>query len=437
MRFRHAPAKHGRPDRPIVRRPLGAVLSTVVAVGLAAIDASPMVAADAIVAVGAAWTIAHRGAVALPDHAPDADGRPVPVTGLSGVARLGDDSYAAIMDNGDKLLRFTLRLSRDGKPLAADECRVVTLSEKHDYEDLAVCPDDVARRLRAASGQGGPDDGGPYVFLCEEDTPAIRLASLATGRLLGAMPLPANLRSRRFNKGIESLAVDPGARHLWTANEEALTIDGGTADVGGGTVVRLTRISIDRGAADPAGPVAPADESFQAAYPVEPPHSFARVFAGRPLSGLVALVALGDGTVLAMERSCCPGLPPFANRIFLVDAARAADVSPVERDLAARRESFARKRLLWEGSLGINLEGLCLGPKLGDGSRALVAVADNGGLGTPSQVVTLGLVPPAGFPTSAVLGMTGAIVAVAVLAGRLRRTSVAGRRGTGPPVTSP
>lgn len=437
MRFRHAPAKPGRPDRPAVRSPLDAALSLVATACLVAIDATPLIAAEASVAVGAGWTVAERGAIALPDHAPDADGRPVPVTGLSGVARLGDDSYAAIMDNGDKLLRFTLRLSWDGRPLAAADCRVVTLSERHDYEDLAVCPDDVARRLRAASGQGGPDDGGPFVFLCEEDTPAIRLASLATGRLLGRVPLPANLRSRRFNRGIESLAIEPGARHLWTANEEALTIDGGTADVGGGTVVRLTRIPIDRGRAGVAGPAAPPDEGFQAAYPVEPPHPFARVFAGRPLSGLVALVALGDGAVLAMERSCCPGLPPFANRIFLVDAARAADVSAVERDLAARRESFASKRLLWEGSLGVNLEGLCLGPKLADGSRALVAVADNGGLGTPSQVVTLGLVAPAGFPTAAVLGTAGAIVAVAILAGRLRKPSVTGRRGTGPSFTSP
>ena len=427
MKLRHpsvigVPAA-GRADS----RPGGPSSVWIVAVALAALLRAPAFGAESVAPAVSGWTVAHRGAILLPDRAPDADGKQVVITGLSGIAWLADDSYVAIMDNSDKLLRFTLRLSQVGKPLAATDVRVVTLSERHDYEDLAVCPDAVGRRLQAAKKPGVPAVGGPFVFLCEEDTPAIRVASLETGELLGTIPLPANLRSRRSNRGNEPLAIDPDFRHLWTANEEALTIDGPPAAVGAGTVVRLTRIPVDAAAADGAGRNGGQPGGvFQAAYPVDAPHPFARVFPGQPLSGLVALVAIGDGAVLAMERSGCPGLPPFANRIYLVDAARATDVAAVDRDLADRRENFVEKRLLWADTLGINLEGLCLGPRLVDGNRALVAIADNGGLGTPNQLVGLGLVAPAVPPEPAVLGTTAAIVAIAVLVGRLSRPRVTG-----------
>jgi len=106
----------------------------------------------------------------------------------------------------------------------------------------------------------------------------------------------------------------------------------------------------------------PAVAAFQVAYRVEPPHAFLRVFAGQPLSGLAALVALGKGRLLTLERSGAPGLPPFASRIYLVNTAGAVDVSAVERDLAGRKEAVVEKQLLWSDSLGVNLEGLCLGP---------------------------------------------------------------------------
>jgi hypothetical protein len=144
-----------------------------------------------------------------------------------------------------------------------------------------------------------------------------------------------------------------------------------------------------------------------------------RVFAGQPLSGLSALVALGEGRMLALERSGAPGLPPFASRIYLVDVGAAVDVSAVERDLASRREAVVEKRLLWTDSLGINLEGLCLGPLLADGNRGLVAVADNGGIGTPNQLVGLALVTPAPALKPAVLGAVAALLAIALIVGRL------------------
>ena len=163
----------------------------------------------------------------------------------------------------------------------------------------------------------------------------------------------------------------------------------------------------------------PAAAAFQAAYRVDPPHAFLRVFAGEPLSGLAALVALGNGRLLALERSGAPGLPPFASRIYLVDTRAAVDVSGLERDLAARQDVVVEKRLLWSDSLGINLEGLCRGPVLADGNRSLVAIADNGGIGTPNQLVGLALVDPPPPVRPGVLGAVAVLVGFALLVGRL------------------
>ena len=387
-------------------------------------------------AVGEDLQAVFQGMLALPDHADDADGNSVEITGLSGVAWLGDDRYVAAMDNSQYLVLFRLALSQTGKPLAVDSLRVVKLSQRHDYEDVAPCPAPVARAMRrerrggrglhgTVDGGGNPQEDEQFVLVCEEDTPAIRAFSLADGRMLDAVALPENLLTRRPNRGLESLAVEPDGRFVWTANEEALPADGPSAAEGNGTVVRLTRLPLP--ADDPPLPFdrlrsrrePPAAAAFQAAYRVDPPHSFVRVFAGQPLSGLSALVALGGGQLLALERSGAPGLPPFASRMYLLDAGSAVDVSAVERDLASRKEAIVEKRLLWKDSLGINVEGLCLGPLLADGNRGLIAIADNGGIGTPNQVVGLALVTAAPAVKPAVLGAVAALLAIALLVGRL------------------
>jgi hypothetical protein len=50
---------------------------------------------------------------------------------------------------------------------------------------------------------------------------------------------------------------------------------------------------------------------------------------------------------------------------------------------------------------------------------ALLGIADNGGIGTPNQLVGLSLVQPAVRPDPAVLGAVAALVAVAIVVGRL------------------
>ena len=70
--------------------------------------------------------------------------------------------------------------------------------------------------------------------------------------------------------------------------------------------------------------------------------------AGPQLSGVTALVACGAGRLLVLERSAGPGLPPFENRIYLVDTLAAPDVSACLGPLQARSDVLASKT--WKDS---------------------------------------------------------------------------------------
>ena len=327
------------------------------------------------------FRIVHRGAITLPQNALDRQGNEVEITGLSGVTWLGHDRYAAIMDNSDKLILFSLAIDRDGVPQEATDIEVVTLSEQHDYEDIAVCPEPLQQWIAFRRTKQGFEDPGRCLLVCEEDTPAIRAVSLSDGSLLGVIPIPAVFTARVPQRGLESLDIDADGRHIWTANEEALVSDGPAPTADRGTTVRLARIAIPKPGQEKL------EEPIQLAYDVDPPHPFVRVFAGKALSGVTAITGLGSGRLLVLERAGCPGLPPFENRIYLIDARDAADVTGIDRDLTSQTEMHVPKLLLWKDQLGCNIEGLCLGPKLRRTVHALIAVTDNGAVGTPNQLI--------------------------------------------------
>lgn len=337
--------------------------------------------------------VVHVGALPLPAEAVAADGSTVKVTGVSGIAWLGEDRWVAVMDNSDQLLTFVLDLGVDGMPLAVRDLRAIRLAARHDYEDVAPFPPGLSARIARRWLSEGRGDPRPFVLVCEEDTPAIRGVSLVDGALLGKVPLPAILAQPRRNRGLEALAVDPERRVIWTANEEALEDDGPAAARGEGTVVRLVAVPLppDEGVA--AEPVA---AGVQLAYAVDPPHEFVRVIDGETWSGVVALVVLpgATGGLLVLERSGAAGLPPFENRLYHVDPTAGVDVAGTTAGLAQRTARHVAKRLLWRAALGCNLEGLSLGPELAAGGRALVAVSDNGGLDVQGRVVGLRITNP-------------------------------------------
>jgi hypothetical protein len=326
--------------------------------------------------------IEESGSIALPETATDAAGNEIRLTGISGITWLGDDRYAAIMDNSNIIITFRLRLSPQGTPQAVADVAVVRLAERHDYEDIAPCPEPLRKRIASRQQRRGLPEPKQCLIVCEEDTPAIRAISLDDGSLLGVVPLPPPLDRPRPNRGLESLAVDASGE-IWTANEEALPADGPAA-LDDCTIVRLTRITIPE-----AG--GPATEPVQHAYAVDPPHDFTPLLNGAKFSGVVALVPLAAQRLLVLERSAGAGLPPFENRMAVVDVSAAENVAAANGDLASQREHAIPKKIVWRDQTGANLEGLCLGPPLGAGGRALIAVADNGGIGGPNTLIAFTL----------------------------------------------
>ncbi len=187
---------------------------------------------------------------------------------------------------------------------------------------------------------------------------------------------PANVQG---NFGLESLTY--GADALWTANEEALKSDGPLASTAAGSWVRIQRFD---------GPNLTAEDQY--AYLTDPISAMSP-FTSAERSGVVDLLALPGGQVLALERELGGFLPHFRNRIYLVDFTGATDVSEVP-SLTDGGFTPVTKTLLWQGFFALaNFEGITLGPHLDDGSYAVVLVSDDGQgqMGQRQSVISLKL----------------------------------------------
>lgn len=350
--------------------------------GWIALSAAALSATPGLAPAAPPLAVVHRGGIDLAQGAAtDQFGAVFTIAGLSGVTQLPDGRYAAIMDNSDKVVFLSVSLSPTGTPTAVSVVGGLRLAGVFDHEDIAWA----GSALQA--------------WASEEQTPAVRRYDLADGSGGAALPTAAPFLSIRANFGFESVTRDPRGRAVWTANEEALTSDGALSTASAGTTVRLLRYQPDG-----VGGAAPAQ---QFAYRTAPLHG-AAVSGSR--SGLSALVALPDGRLLAVERSLAFSLSGvFQTRIYAVGFTGATDVSGLPA-LNGAAYTPVTKELLYSGSLN-NLEGLCLGPRLGPGRFALVGVVDDGDPVSVSRVVAFevsGVVePPCAADVASAGGATG------------------------------
>ena len=291
----------------------------------------------------------------------------VAVSEMSGVTYLGPSPtagqhrFAAVQDDGGILATVDVEFSTSGALLSAQAVDNLQLLQSLDFEGVAYT--NPARNS---------------VFISYEDTPGVREYSLASGALLQSVTIPSVFTTRRGNKGFESLARNPAGALMWTANEEALTVDGAIATASAGTIVRLLRLNV-------SGNTVTSSQQF--AYEVEPIHTTGISSLRR--SGLSDLVLLPDDTLLALERSFDASFvdPPYESRIYEIDPQGATDVSLSPYDTGLLDEIYTAinttqgKSLLWSGQAGggtgQNLEGLTLGPRLASGDWLLVGVVDN------------------------------------------------------------
>ncbi len=278
---------------------------------------------------------------------------------ISGVTYAGGDLYYAIDDNDKKLYPITLKINRETGSLASstngmDIGAGVVMSGSHDMEGCAFDP---------ASGK---------VWISQETNALIREFDPATGTLLRSAPVPVIQKQYYGNYSLEALTISGDGMTMWTANEEALKVDGNLATNTVGSVVRLTRFTRES-VYDNWTP------NGEWAYETQP---IGTVKDEHTRSGVSGLCALPDGTLLVLERRCYDGgfFPDFNIRIYQVNFSGATDVSALS-SLKGATYTKTTKTLLWQythGSDMPNYEGMCLGPSLNDGSCVIVLVSDGG-----------------------------------------------------------
>lgn len=319
--------------------------------------------------VGAAnWSINRVNHVALTPPGG------VTVAEMSGVTYVGPVAgahrFIAAEETKGELIQFDLTLTAGGGIDSIANVAAIDVVPTSDFEGIAYT---------------NPERNS--VFLAAESGAHLREVSLATGAELQNGAVPTLFNNRRGNLGTESLTRSLDGTVMWTANEQALTIDGDKSTPSAGTTVRLLKLNVD-GNATSAGP--------QYAYNVEPIHGAAFPDAQ---SGLSDLTLMPDGTLLALERSLGISTPLYLNRIYEISPAGATDVSvaPFNAGLIGQTFTPVGKSLLWSGpidaSFGQNMEGLTLGPQLANGDWSLIGVVDNGDGSSGNTIVAFTATP--------------------------------------------
>ena len=277
----------------------------------------------------------------------------------------------------------TFYVVRDGGSVTSNGCFVHTMRVQLDKQGRCM------KRPRLSKGtllEGAQDAEGiardplcGTIWISDEADASIREYNLASGKRTGrAVEVPRIFAAQmRGNLSLESLTISPDGKVMWTANEEALKVDGEAATVANGTVVRLVKF----GRADGfdewrlEGMWAYLCEKVGPKHPVK--------------SGVSDLCALPDGSVLVLERECSYGTLGVA-RIYRPQFEMATDVKDVAAltnavYLAARKGEalieIADGEQFGQGVLQANVacyEGLCLGPQNQDGSYNLMIVSDGG-----------------------------------------------------------
>ncbi|MDH3525641.1 MAG: esterase-like activity of phytase family protein, partial [Acidobacteriota bacterium] len=248
-----------------------------------------------------------------------------PVGGLSGLAYdASGDRFFAISDDRSqhgpaRIYELSVRL--EGGRLADGGARATGVLELRGpggapYAYDTIDPESLART-----------PGGRWIVSSEGQAragvPAALIEFGSDGRWLGELAIPRAFRPRerkgiRNNAALESVAISPDGRWLFSGTENALLQDGPPASAGEGSASRLLRFDL-------------ASRRLRATYLYRTePLAAAPVGDELAINGLVDLLALDGERLLALERSFTAGRGN-AIRLFLVDLRGASDVSGVRR----------------------------------------------------------------------------------------------------------
>ena len=193
-----------------------------------------------------------------------------------------------------------------------------------------------------------------------------------TGR---SLVLPEVFKHPSDNYGFESLAYNRNTHLYWTTTESTLTTDGiqATSTNGAQNMLRLQSFGED------------LKPLKQYAYLMDAPTASSS--ASNYAMGVSEMTALDDGRLIVLEREFF--VPPsklgaYVNCKFYV--VNPEDGTPIsDTDSLNMASPFLKKTELYENKTSLtlfsyhiaNYEGMCLGPKLKDGSQTLLLVSDS------------------------------------------------------------
>lgn len=252
-------------------------------------------------------------------------------------------------------------------------------------EEPGVTPDLESLRIDPRNGhlwiasEGNPSLGAPPE-LAEHD---------ADGAFVRAFPLPERFhftedgsRGPRPNLTVEGMCFAADGESLWVSMEGPLLQDSDVPTTDAGASVRFLQCDRD------------GNELREIVYVTDP---VVRSSSGQVVAGVSEILAIDDDRLLVLERQAVErlfGVPDFTVRLYEASLVGATDVRAVDALPEATYTPVTKRLLADLGQLGIglvtNFEGICWGPRLANGHRSLVLVADNNHVTIlPSQLLAL------------------------------------------------
>ena len=319
----------------------------------------------------------------------------------SGIAHLHDDIYAVVSDKSDSALYFNFRIQVNPKTGEPEQVENLGFTERIDGT------------LNDGKPWQGLEKGFDHEAIVKVSDSTLVIASEGYCRLkeYPILPIsadtakvgyPQNLWESRWpssdfypNYNFESLAFDPVHQYLWTIPESTLRKDGQPATPQNGLTNQLRLMRLDWGKMKEDSNKEEYSEQVSSkkdsrymttySYQMDQPstHKKADIY----VMGVSELCALPDGQLLVLEREAfIPKIKIGAFckcKLYLINPLNSEEFSMKEK--FSSDTPFLKKRLLTEWKTGLSLskrsfanyEGMCLGPKLEDGSQVVILLSDS------------------------------------------------------------
>ena len=319
----------------------------------------------------------------------------------SGIAHLHDDIYAVVSDKSDSALYFNFRIQVNPKTGELEQVENLGFNERTDGT------------LNDGKPWQGLEKGFDHEAIVKVSDSTLVIASEGYCRLKVFSILPTsadaakvgyqqNLWESRWpssdfypNYNFESLAFDSVHQYLWTIPESTLRKDGQPATPQNGLTNQLRLMRLDWGKMK-ENPNKEAyneqvsskkDSRYMTTYTYQMDQPSTHKKADIYVMGVSELCALPDGQLLVLEREAfIPKIKIGAFckcKLYLINPLNSEEFSMKEK--FSSDTPFLKKRLLTEWKTGLSLskrsfanyEGMCLGPKLEDGSQVVILLSDS------------------------------------------------------------